>query len=321
MNNSELLKSSRTFIESQAESVALLLNCIDDNFIEAVNLISDSGRLLVSGIGKAGYAAKKVSSTFSSIGIPSFFLHPTEAFHGDFGKCSSGDKVILFSHSGETSELCLLAETLRQFDVNIVAITSNYESTLARHSDLIISYGQIAEAGPLGLAPTTSVTLMLILGDALAMAVAKKNHLTKDKFSKFHPGGALGRKLTIVTEIMRKDERHCIVGEDTITREVIKQYTVTPGRPGAATIVTATGKLAGIFTDGNLRRCIDNGIDFLDSPISEVMTKAPMTLSASETAKDALERLTARKIDQLIVVDEGNTPIGLVDIQDLVAFL
>jgi arabinose-5-phosphate isomerase len=202
-----------------------------------------------------------------------------------------------------------------------ILIGSSPESTAARKSDVVISYGAIAEAGPHGIAPTTSTTVMLILGDALALACANQIGMTPVEFARNHPGGSLGKALISIREVMRTGDRFCVVHEDETTLEAVKKYQNTKDRPGAAVVVDLQGRLTGIFTDGNLRRCVVQGAPFLDRPIRENMTPKPIVVSDHQRIGEALDVLTARKIDQVIVVDESDIPVGLIDIQDLVHLL
>ena len=269
-------------------------------------------------MGKASFIAMKISATFASTGVPSFFLHPAEAAHGDLGRYSKGDVALLISNSGETAEMLLVIPYIKRIGCPIIAITGNSVSSLASHSDITLSIGKVAEAGPHGLAPTTSTTAMLALADALAMAVFSRQEYSRERFAFYHPGGNLGASLLSVSEVMRKDDENCIVPQTLKTSEVLHRITTTKGRPGAASVVDQNGVLTGVFTDGNLRRCLEQGSDFLHKPIAEVMTRNPKVISAGKLAPEALQLLSQHKIDQIIVIDSANHPVGMVDIQDLV---
>jgi arabinose-5-phosphate isomerase len=322
-NNENILEYASSVLETEAKAISAIIPTINDSFSHAVELIlatSKQGHVIVSGMGKAGFVGMKISATFASTGVPSFFLHPAEALHGDLGRYRKTDLSLILSNSGETEEINRTISQIRSIGCPIIAITSDPNSTLGKHSDVVLPIGAIEEACPLGLAPTTSTTVMLALGDALAMSVLKKQDFTKEQFAFFHPGGKLGRKLMKVSEIMRTGDRHCLVQENTSTRTVIQSMTKTVGRPGAATIIDSKGKLSGIFTDGNLRRLLSEGSDFLDLPISENMTRNPRTVNESNLVADVSAVLAKYTIDQVIIVNDHNEPVGLVDIQDLWAF-
>ena len=310
---------ARSILKSEAQAILDLE--IGDEFeraVEVILAISPANRLIVSGMGKASFIAMKISATFASTGVPSFFLHPAEAAHGDLGRYSKGDVALFVSNSGETAEMLLIVPHIKRIGCPIIAITGNSASSLAGYSDIVLSIGKVAEAGPHGLAPTTSTTAMLALADALSMSVFSRQEYSRERFAFYHPGGNIGASLLSVSEVMRKDEQNCIVPQTLKTREVLHRITSTKGRPGAASIVDENGLLAGVYTDGNLRRCLEQGNDFLDKPISEVMTRNPKVISGEKLAPEALRLLSQYKIDQIIVIDSTNHPIGMVDIQDLV---
>lgn len=317
----DILSYGKKILQAEAEAINSLANSLDEAFDQSVRIILEmakEGRVIVSGMGKAGFVGMKISATLASTGVPSFFLHPAEAVHGDLGRYTRQDLALILSNSGETQEILRIVPMLKQIGCPLISITNSKESSLAKHSDVAISIGKHVEAGPLGLAPTTSATVMLALGDALAMSVLKCRDFSPEKYAFYHPGGSLGRALMQVREIMRTDKKNCIVPQTMITKEVIQLYTATEGRPGAATIVDDNGKLAGIFTDGNLRRCLAKDVSFLDQPISTVMSIGPKTILPDKLVQEALRILSDNKIDQVVVVSEDNQPIGLVDIQDLV---
>jgi arabinose-5-phosphate isomerase len=316
------LEYARSVVESELAGVHAAAARLDSDFLSALTVILTAppgSRLVVSGMGKAGFVAMKLSATLASIGFPSFFLHPADAVHGDLGRLSSSDIVLILSHSGETEEIVRLVPKVRAFGASIISLTASRESTLGQHSDLVIETGKIAEAGPLGLAPTTSTTVMMVIGDALAMTLLKKRGLSREEFARFHPGGDLGRSLMLVEEIMRTGQSHCVVEATKTTREVLRAINATQPRPGAAAIVDDSGKLVGIFTDGNLGRCLEGDVSFLDATITEVASKNPKTIGQKKLVTEASRLLSELKIDQLIVVDEANIPVGLIDVQDLLA--
>lgn len=315
------LRYAREILELEALALQNVAKLINHDFDLALRLILSqpvSGRLITSGMGKASFIAMKVSATFASTGTPSFFLHPAEALHGDLGRFSKDDLALFFSNSGETPEIVKMLQPLKRQGCAVISITADSQSTLGKHSDIVIPTGKLEEAGPLGLAPTTSTTVMLALGDALAMAVLEKRGFTKEQFANFHPAGNLGRQLMLVQDIMRKGEQLAIARGDLIAREVLHIISSTRGRPGAACIVDLNGKLIGVFTDGDLRRCLEKNSAFLDAPICEVMGKSPKLIGPGKLVQEALHLMGEFKVDQLIVVDNCNVPIGMIDIQDIV---
>ncbi len=308
-------------LRDEAEALLGLSQSLNSSFTSAVQAIlalPKGGRVVVSGMGKAGIVGMKISATFASTGTPSFYLHPAEAIHGDLGRFVSGDLALLLSNSGENSEVLKILPSIKRSGCPIISITASESSNLAKHSDIVITLGKLAEAGPLGLAPTTSTTAMLALGDALAMGVLGSRDFTKEDFALYHPGGELGRQLMVVSEIMRKGEQLAVVKFSATAKEAIHAIATTPGRPGAATVVDGTGELVGMFTDGDIRRCIDQGDQFLKLPVENVMTKNPITIQPDILVQEALHVMSSKKIDQVIVIDSKNSPIGMVDIQDLV---
>jgi arabinose-5-phosphate isomerase len=312
----------RSIIKEEITALKQVADLLDESFSHAVETMLSlpaGARIVVSGMGKAGFVAQKISATLSSIGFPSLYLHPAEAVHGDLGRFSSHDLALLLSNSGETSEVVRLLPTLKQRGSHIISITSAPSSTLGKHSDVVIATGRFTEAGPLGLAPTTSTTVMMALGDALAMTLVHRRGFSKEDFAAFHPGGDLGRSLMLVSDIMRTGESCCVVHESVDTKKALHLITETTGRPGAASIVNDAGALVGVFTDGNLRRCLERDIDFLNKPIGTLCSRTPITITPEKLATEAARIIQERKIDQLMVVDSDNVPVGLIDIQDLLA--
>ncbi len=307
----------KNVVETEANAVKNLIRHIDDNFQNAVDLvISCKGRIVVTGIGKAGLIGQKISATLASTGTPSYWLHSSEAKHGDLGRVVAEDVVIALSNSGET-EITQLIPFLKKIGSKIIAITGNNKSNLATYSDIVLYIGNIDEACPLGLAPTASSTTMLALGDALALTVFKKRNLSKEEYAFYHPGGEIGRKLLPVDAIMRKGEENPVTNEDTTVADALKIMTDTKGNPGAVNIIDLNNKLAGFFTDGDLRRNLHEGTSFLNNAIKDVMTKYPKSITSDCLASEAYKILRENKIDQLPVVDTNNTPIGIIDVQDL----
>lgn len=319
----EITSEARKVIETEAKALANLSDMISDSFLEAVDrILNCKGMLVITGIGKAGLIGRKISATMASTGTPSLFLHAAEALHGDLGRIKKDDIVLALSNSGTTDETLGIINTVKKINACLIALTSNAESALARYSDVTICYGDVVEACPLGLTPTTSTSVMLTLGDALAMAILKQRNFSKEEFALYHPAGALGRKLLKVGEVMRSSEQNPMIEED---KEVIQAMSVmsnTPGRPGAVSLVDETGVLTGFYTDGDLRRNIETATSqgdysFFKKPISEFMTRDPKCIRFDNLAGEALRILRENKIDQIPVIDEDRKPIGLLDVQDL----
>ncbi len=315
-----ILGYAAEILSAEAEAILQVRGALGPDFEKAVSLIesiSPADRVLLSGIGKTSFIAMKISATLASIGVPSFFLHPAEALHGDLGRYTNNDVALMLSNSGETPEVIKILPHLKRIGCKIISITGEPRSTLGKHSEVVLCIGKLVEAGPLNLAPTSSTVAMMALGDALAMTVFSRQAFSKEQFASYHPGGNLGAMLTPVTEIMRKGDEHCVVSAGEIAKTVLQKMTRTVGRPGAASIVDADGVLLGVFTDGDLRRCLERDIGFLDKPIAEVMTKNPKVILSDELAPEALRLMSEYKIDQIIIVNENRCPIGMVDVQDL----
>ena len=319
----DILERARELLDNEARALGRMVEALDADFVRAVRLVAAcTGRVVTTGVGKAGIIAQKISATLASTGTPSHYLHPTEALHGDLGRVTGQDVVLALSNSGSTAELLRLAGPLKDIGVPTVAITAEADSPLARHADVVLDYGKVTEACPLGLAPTTSTTVMLALGDALAMAVLRERDLTKEEFARFHPGGELGRSLMRVREVMRMGDEMPLVPSGSSVAVAVDAMTSTPGRPGSVLIVRDDGTLSGMFTDGDLRRLLrelsaDAVPGLLARSIDEVMTQGPLTLHPDALVGEATHVLRERKIDQLAVVDADLRPVGLLDIQDL----
>jgi len=306
----------REILKIEAGAVLALAERLGPEFDAAVDaVIAGKGHLVVTGMGKAGLVAQKISATFASTGTPSIFLHPAEAYHGDLGRVLAADVVLAISNSGETEEVVRLLPSIKQIGARVVAITASKSSTLGRTADIVIELGRIEEACPLKLAPSATTTAILALGDALALCVLEARGFDKEQFAQFHPGGDLGRKLLKVSEVMRTGERHPVVREETLLTEAIA--TITKARAGAVTVVDASGKLSGIFTDGDLRRTMSRDPGLITSRIIQVMTRKPKAIGPERLASEALKILHEKKIDELPVVNEQGEPVGMVDVQDL----
>ena len=312
-----ILKRAKEVFKIEAQAIADLSSKLDDNFVQAVEAIYNCrGRVVVSGMGKTGIIGQKISATLSSLGTPSIWLHSAEATHGDLGRVTKDDVVIVLSNSGETEETKNLLPILKKIGARIIAITGNKNSTLAKYSDIVLDVSVKKEACTLGLAPTSSTTAALAMGDALAVCLVEKKGFKEKDFALFHPGGLLGKRLLLkVEDIMRKGKANPIVKEDAIVKDVL--YAITGARAGAASVINKTGRLSGIFTDGDLRRHLERNADLASRKVKEVMTKNPVTIQPQRLAVEALRILEEKKIDELPVVDAALKPVGMLDIQDV----
>ncbi len=311
------VKVARQVVRIERDALSDLLLRIDSRFEKACDLILRSkGRVVVTGMGKPGFIAQKISATLSSTGTPSLFLHPADALHGDLGRVMKDDVLVAFSNSGETEEIVKLLPVIKKIGAKLIAFTGNPRSTLAKQSDVILNVAVKKEACPLNLAPTASTTAMLALGDALALALLDKKGFKAEDFAFYHPGGNIGKKLLLkVAALMRTGRNNPIVPATMKVKEVL--YRITKARAGSATITDKHGRLAGIFTDGDLRRHLRSSRDLLERPVGEVMTQDPVSIAEGKLAVEALELLRSRKIDEVPIVDKRRRPVGLLDVQDL----
>lgn len=313
-----LVAQGRTVLAAEAAAISAVK--LDESFAEAVRCILDcKGRVVVTGMGKPGFVAQKISATLASTGTPSLYVHPAEAAHGDLGRIAKDDVVIALSNSGETEEILRLLPALKKIGARIVAITRDRVNPLARGADLVLAIGNVEEACPMGLAPTASTAVLLAVGDALAMTVLGDRPFDREEYALFHPGGKLGRGLMKVGELMRQTEANPVVREDEPLAAAVAVMTETPGRPGAASVVDAAGKLVGIFTDGDLRRLVEHGLTDFAQPVSSAMGRNPRTVRPDALVVDAARVLRQARIDQVPVVDGEGRPVGLLDVQDLLA--
>jgi arabinose-5-phosphate isomerase len=316
----DIVDYARAVIRAEAEAVAQLGARLNGGFARAVEMVlACPGRVVVTGMGKPGFIAQKISATFASTGTPSLYLHPAEALHGDLGRLVPGDLVLALSNSGETDELLRLLPAIRRLGAPIVAMTSGARNSLADQADVVLEIGPVPEACPLGLAPTASTVALLAIGDALAMAVQHKRGFSPEQFASLHPGGTLGRQLLRVRDVMRTGTRNPTVRWDLPLRDTAAVMTRTEGRPGAASVVDAHGKLIGIFTDGDLRRLVQDGEMDFSRPVATVMGKSPRTVGPEDLATIAAEMMREIQVDQLPVVDPAGRPVGLLDVQDLLS--
>lgn len=310
------LKMAREVLRIESEAIRSLLPRINRSFDRVVSILLEAkGRIVLMGMGKPGIIAQKISATLSSTGTPSLWLHPADAFHGDLGRVTRSDVVVALSNSGETEEITRLLPLLKKIGVALVAMTGNPRSTLARNSDHVLDVGIKKEACPLGLAPTASTTAMLAMGDALCVALQSRRHFRREDFAFLHPGGVLGKRLLKVKDIMRTGRSNPVVRAETSVREAL--FAITRARAGSTSVVNRSGKLIGIFTDGDLRRHLKEEPDVSRRKISSLMTRRPATIGPERLATEALRLLQEKKIDELPVVDRKGRPIGLLDVQDL----
>ena len=307
------IAAGRRVLDVESQALAALGQSLGDAFARACGALATApGRVVVSGMGKSGHVGRKIAATLASTGTPAFFVHPAEASHGDLGMITKDDAVVALSNSGETPELSDIVAFTRRFGISLVAITSKGESSLAQSADVALILPPIPEACPMGLAPTTSTTMMLALGDALAVALLERKGFSAADFRVFHPGGQLGQRLLKVSDLMHGGESMPVVGSASPMDETI--LVMTAKSLGCAGVVDETGRLIGIVTDGDLRRHMKS--DLLTATAGQVMTKAPKTIDPSLLAAEALRVMNEKSITSLFVVEDGR-PIGVLHIHDL----
>ncbi len=313
----DIVKRAKEVLDIEAKAISSLKSRISKDFIRAVEIILKCrGRVVVSGMGKTGIIGQKFSATLASTGTPSLFLHTAEAIHGDLGKVTAEDVVIILSNSGSTSEMKQFLPILKKIGSRIISLTGNLKSVLAKYSNVVLDVSVKKEACPMGLAPTASTTATLALTDALAVCLLELKGFKEKDFAFFHPAGALGRKLLLkVEDIMRRGQAAPVVRMDEKVSGVLLK--ITAGRAGSATVVDNSGKLAGIFTDGDLRRNLETDSQLPSRKVSQVMTKNPTVVHRDMLAAEAMRILQDKKIDEVPVVDEKHRPVGLLDVQDL----
>jgi arabinose-5-phosphate isomerase len=317
------LARARQVFDIEMAALKAVRKQLDGAFSAAVQVMADTlrqrGKVIVVGIGKSGNIGQKIAATLTSTGSTSVFLHGVDALHGDLGIVSDGDAVLALSYSGETEELLNLLGPLKRFSVKIISMTGAVKSSLARHSDIVLSVKVPKEACPFNLAPTASTTAMLALGDALAMAVLEARGFREKDYAKHHPSGAIGRALLVkVREIMRSGNRNAVAGESMTVKEAI--LLMCQAKSGSVSIVNKRGKLTGVFTDGDLRRHMAAGEDILGMTLVKVMTHNPICIQEEALAVEALKIFNQRNIDDLIVVNKSHVPVGVIDLQDLPKF-
>ena len=314
------LARARQVFDLELEALQAVREQLDASFETAVDLAVEvlrlRGKLIVLGVGKSGNIGRKMAATFTSTGSTSVVLNATDAMHGDLGIVNDGDLVLALSYSGETEELLNLLPAIKRFSVRIVAMTGAPKSTLARYSDVVLKTRVPREACPFNLAPTASTTAMLVMGDALAMAILQARGFRKQDYAKRHPSGAIGRALLVrVKEIMRSAERNAVADEGLSVKQAL--LIMTQAKSGSVSVTNAQGKLIGVFTDGDLRRQMALDGDVLSSPLAKVMTLNPVVVHEDALAVEALKIFDERNIDDLVVVNSKREPVGLIDSQDL----
>jgi len=317
IDQDKTLRLAREILQLEASEVELLAQRLDHNFTDAVACILNcQGRVVVSGMGKSGHIGGKIASTFASTGTPAFFMHPAEASHGDLGMITAGDIVLALSNSGESDEVLAIVPPLKRLGAKIIAITGNDASTLAKAADIHLSAHVAKEACPLGLAPTSSTTVALALGDALALCVLELRDFTAEDFARSHPGGSLGRRLLVrVSDVMRTDAN---VPQVPISA-TLQQGLLEMSRKGLGltAVVDAAGKPVGIFTDGDLRRAFEQNVNVGTAAIRDVMHQNPKTMRSDELAMAAVEMMEQSKISGLLVVDGAGILVGALNMHDL----
>jgi len=317
MNKDAIISLARAVIETEAAAVSALLNRIDDSFCQACAMMLDcEGRIVVIGMGKSGHIGSKIAATMASTGTPAFFVHPAEASHGDLGMIKKSDVVLALSNSGETGEVNLILPVLKRLGAGLIAMTGKPSSTLARHADVHLDISVEQEACPLGLAPTSSTTAALVMGDALAVSLLETRGFTRDDFARSHPAGQLGRRLLLhIRDIMHSGEDIPAVSQHSSISQAIVE--MTRKRLGMTAIVDDDGKVIGVYTDGDLRRSLDSELDPHKTPVSEAMTHGGKHISPDALAMEAAQMMQTHSIQGLLVIDDDRQLVGALNFQDL----
>jgi len=304
-------------VDTTIQALMAISKRLDHHFAKACHyLLSSKGRIAVMGIGKSGHVARKIAATLASTGSPAFFVHPAEARHGDIGMITRDDTILVLSKSGETEEIVSLLPFIKRLDIPLIAITGSPHSTLAQMANVNLDVSVEKEACPLGLAPTTSTTAALVMGDALAIALLEKRGFTENDFALSHPGGSLGKQLLLrVDEVMHQGQTMPIVNQDAFLKTALVE--MTQKKLGMTTVVNQQGELVGIFTDGDVRRAFDKNADVQKTTVNQVMTKNPKVISPHLLAAEAVRIMETYKITALIVTNEHNHPIGVVHMHDI----
>ncbi len=317
MNHDECILDAREVLRIEAESILHLIEKINDDFVRAVEIIYKSnGRVIITGIGKSGLVGKKIVATLTSTGTPAIFLHPVEGLHGDLGIVHKDDVLIAISNSGETSELKTLTSSVKDIGIPIIAFTGNMQSTLARQSDVVINVGVTREACPFGLAPTSSTTATLAMGDALAVALVNKKKFTEKDFRKFHPGGHLGQRLMArVKDVMIRGEHMPLIYTGSSALESVRK--IDESNVGFVLIIDQENHLFGILTDGDVRRCVRQQVNFGEKTVDDLMTRSPKTIDPNTSLAETIEVLQRDEITTLMIVDDEGRLEGYVHLHDI----
>jgi arabinose-5-phosphate isomerase len=315
-----VIETASRVLRDEADAVISLVDKLDGQFEEAVHLIEQAeGRVVLTGMGKSGHIARKVAATMASTGTPAFFLHPAEGIHGDLGMVTADDVVVAYSNSGETAEVLNILPSLKRIGAKLIAVVGKTESTLAKNADVVLDAGVAKEADSLGLAPTSSTTAALALGDALAVCLMERHHFTADNFAVFHPGGSLGKKLLLTVEmVMHKGDENPLISENSSVKDAL--FVMTDKGLGAVSVVDSEGRLQGLMTDGDVRRGLEKGVNFLSLPVKDVMTAHPHVIHKERLAVEGLHLMEEHKphpITVLPVTDEEGRAIGMIHITDL----
>jgi len=311
------IQQGKRVLNIEARAIAALVDRLDDRFAKAVDLLLQcAGKVVVSGMGKSGLIGQKIAATLASTGTPAFFVHPADGIHGDLGMLAKEDALLAISNSGETEEVLKLLPFMKRLGIPIIALTGRPQSTLAKHSDVVLDVSVSEEACPLGLAPTSSTTAALAMGDAVAIALLQKRGFKEEDFAQFHPGGALGRRLLFkVRDLMHQGEALPRVSATASAKEAIKEMTTK--KLGMTTLVDAKGRLAGVVTDGDLRRFLQKGYSLAGAKARNLGSKAPRTIRADALAAKALQIMEQYSITSLVVVDERSRLAGVIHLHDL----
>lgn len=319
----EQLRHGRQIIKLESQALAGLVRRLDRRFSDAVKLMHGCrGSVIVSGMGKAGLVGQKIMATLASTGTRAHCLHPAEAMHGDLGRIHRDDVMLVLSQSGETEEVVRLLPSLGELGLPVIAVTGRADSTLGRAATVTIELGPLDEAGALGLAPSTSTTAMLAVGDALALVTSQMRNFGREDFARFHPAGSLGQKLSKVEQLMRGLDQCRLAPDSQTVREVLVTVSRPGRRTGAIMLVDAQNRLSGIFTDSDLARLFEQRRDpELDRPVSQVMTANPLAVRVGSMTTDAVEMMGKRKISELPVIDAESRPAGMIDITDVLGML
>ena len=311
------LEHGKRVLDIEARAIASLIDRLDDRFTKAVQLLFVcTGKVVVSGMGKSGLIGQKIAATLASTGTPAFFLHPAEGIHGDLGMLARQDTVIALSNSGETEEVLKLLPFVKRLNIPVIALTGRLHSSLAKNSDVTLDVSVSEEACPMGLAPTASTTAMLAMGDALAIALLQKRGLREEDFAQFHPGGTLGRRLLLkVRDLMHHGDAIPRVQSDATVHAALLEMTTK--KLGMTTVLDDTGLLFGVMTDGDLRRCLEKGIDLAAAHVRDLASRSPKTISPDALAARAVQIMEEFAITSLVVLDERGSVVGVIHLHDL----